>query len=138
MSSPAQPSSAPPGPENGASVGLDARGSEPSLVVGVGASAGGVAALKAFLGGLPASTGMAFIVIVHLDPERESEMAEVLQASTSMSVEQVRGPVPLRQNVVYVIPPGRGLALDDGHVTTEDLEGSRWKRLPIDTFFRSL
>src|SRR3712207_5925193 len=79
------------------------------MLVGIGASAGGVEALREFFGRVPADTGMAFVVVVHLAPGHESRLAEVLGAKTKMSVEQVTEPVRVEPNKVYVVPPDRDL-----------------------------
>src|SRR5688572_18059666 len=75
-------------------------------VVGIGASAGGLKALQQFVEAVPADSGMAFVVILHLDPERGSRMAELLQDRTLVKVTQVRGPERLEADHIYVIPPG--------------------------------
>src|SRR5688500_916373 len=107
-------------------------------IVGVGASSGGLRALQRFFGSLPEDTGMAFVVIVHLDPHHESQMAELLQASSAMPVRQFTRSVVAQPNHVYVIPPDRDLVLTDGElqatVRTDVMRG----RAPIDMFFRTL
>ena len=81
-------------------------------VVGIGASAGGLEALKAFLGAMPQQTGLAFVVVVHLDPTHESLMPELLLSHvTGLSVEQARDRQPLEIDHVYVIPPNRTLTI---------------------------
>jgi two-component system CheB/CheR fusion protein len=102
------------------------------------ASAGGVQALQSFFEALPGETGMAFVVILHLDPERESQMAELLQAKTSLPVMQVEGRVPMEPDHVYVIPPDRRLEVIDGALSLSEFEEPRGRRTPIDYFFRSL
>jgi chemotaxis response regulator CheB len=79
------------------------------IVIGLGASAGGLVALRAFLTAVPTDTGMTFVVIVHLSPEHESVMAELLQGYTLMPVQQVQAHVKMEPNHVYVIPPGKRL-----------------------------
>src|SRR5215510_15648367 len=74
------------------------------LVVGLGASAGGIKAFKEFFTRVPADSGMAFVVILHLSPEHESKLAEILQLSSEIPVTQVRGTVRIKPNQVYVIP----------------------------------
>src|SRR5829696_5888830 len=75
-----------------------------SPVVGLGASAGGLKALQQFFAQMPADSGMAFVVILHLPQQPESQAAEVLQNSTRMRVVQVTGRVAIEPNNVYVIP----------------------------------
>jgi chemotaxis response regulator CheB len=107
-------------------------------IVGIGASAGGLQALQAFFEALPENTGMAFVVITHLHPEHESHLAELLQARTDMPVRQVTGPMAVEEDHVYVIPPNRGLIMEDGKVDTAEFTEPRGQRAPVDHFFRSL
>ena len=74
------------------------------VVVGIGASAGGIKAVKEFLTGVPSNSGMAYVVILHLSPQHESRLAEVLQGSTPMPVAQVTETVAVRPDHVYVVP----------------------------------
>jgi two-component system CheB/CheR fusion protein len=104
----------------------------------MGASAGGIRALQSFFAALPAQTGIAFVVVVHLSPEHESNLAQVLQSHTAMTVEQVTGRVPLAPDHVYVIPPNQDLRITDGHLALTDFEAPRGRRAPIDVFFRTL
>jgi two-component system, chemotaxis family, CheB/CheR fusion protein len=116
----------------------DAR-ERPSGVVGLGASAGGLDALARLLQHMPNDTGLALVVVVHLSPEHESRLAEVLQRHTSMPVRQVQDPVTqLAPNTVYVIPPGRNLNSVDSHLRLSPLEPTPARRAPIDHFFRTL
>ena len=108
------------------------------LMVGIGASAGGIRALQTFLEALPARPGMVFVVIMHLSPEHESSLAQVLQMYTAMPVAQVRGHVRMEADHVYVIPPGQNLEITDGHLMLSDVEAPRGRRAPIDVFFRTL
>ena len=112
--------------------------SEKPRIVGIGASAGGVRALQVLLETLPADTGGAFVVVVHLDPEHQSELPAILGARTAMKVTQVADTVPLSPNEVYVIPPGRRLEITDTAVSALAFEQPRGHRAPIDLFFRSL
>jgi two-component system, chemotaxis family, CheB/CheR fusion protein len=108
------------------------------MVVGLGASAGGINALKEFFAALPAETGMAFIVILHLSQEHESYLAQILQSTTQMVVTQVQATLTLEPNHVYVIPPNRHLKLVDGVVTLVKPQRTRGRRVPIDLLFRTL
>src|SRR4051812_42219507 len=78
-------------------------------VVGIGASAGGLAALQVLLDCMPPEPGFACVIVVHLSPEHESHMPHLLQSRTSMTVQQVTSTTPLRPNQVYVIPPNANL-----------------------------
>jgi two-component system CheB/CheR fusion protein len=109
-----------------------------TIVVGIGASAGGVHALQQLFAALPEKTGAAFVVVVHLDPDQRSEMSNILAARTQMPVLQVGEPVPLKADHVYVIPPDRRLHITDDEIATAKFEEPRGKRAPIDLFFRSL
>src|SRR5262245_58248156 len=83
------------------------------VIVAIGASAGGVQALQAFFGALPEDSGAAFVVVVHLDPEKRSELSSILRSRTGMVVVQVDNREKLLGNHVYVIPPDRRLQLVD-------------------------
>src|SRR3954469_6580641 len=87
--------------------------SEPSAVIGLGASAGGVAPLQQFFTDMAPDSGLAFVVVMHLSPEFESQLAEVIQQKTKMPVIQVTEPVKVRPNHVYVIPPNNHLTFQD-------------------------
>jgi two-component system CheB/CheR fusion protein len=91
-------------------------------IVGIGASAGGIAAFKELLHALPADLGMAFVLIPHLEPEHRSLMAEILTRSTPMPVLQVTDEPRIEPNHVYVIPPNRTMLLVDGHLSLEPRE----------------
>ena len=108
------------------------------VVVGIGASAGGVQALGTLFAALPDKTGATYVVVVHLDPESRSEMSSILAARTSMPVAQVGDPVPLRPDHVYVIPPDRRLHITNDEIATAEFDEPRGKRAPIDLFFRSM
>jgi two-component system CheB/CheR fusion protein len=108
------------------------------LTVGIGASAGGINPLKEFFAGLPEGNGMAFVVILHLSPEHESQLPSVLQHHTMMPVIQVKETVKVEPNHVYVIPPTKHLAMIDGEIRLIEPETIRGKRVPIDLFFRTL
>ncbi|SFH17432.1 CheR family methyltransferase [Modicisalibacter xianhensis] len=113
-------------------------GEKPTTVVGIGASAGGLAALKRFFERVPAHSGLSFVVVMHLSPEYKSHLADLLQPSTSMPVQQVTDTVPLLADHVYVIPPGRNLNTIDTHLRLTELEEKRRDRAPIDHFLRTL
>jgi len=112
-------------------------GSKP-VVVGIGASAGGVQALQSLFGALPDKTGAAFVVVVHLDPQIRSELSSILANRTHMPVEQVDDPVRLEADHVYVIPPDRRLHIKDDQIAALAFDEPRGHRAPIDLLFRSL
>ena len=106
-------------------------------VVGIGASAGGLKALQLFFEAVPADSGMAYVVIMHLDPERESRIAAILQDRAAIPVTQVTGPVTVEADRVYVIPPGHDLELHAGAIRVLE-RGGEPQHLPVDLFFRTL
>jgi two-component system, chemotaxis family, CheB/CheR fusion protein len=110
----------------------------PRAVVGIGASAGGLAALREFFHKAPAESGLAWVVITHLSPEHESHMAGLLQPYVKMPVEQVEKTVRLEADRVYVIPPNANLESVDTHLRLSRLEANRSPHAPIDHFFRTL
>src|SRR5687768_18318992 len=87
-----------------------------SIIAGIGASAGGIEALQAFFQALPADSGVAFVVVVHLSPEHRSMLPAIIAARTTMAVEQATSAVPLQANRVYVIPPDRRLQITDNSI----------------------
>jgi two-component system CheB/CheR fusion protein len=111
---------------------------EPAAVVGIGASAGGVSVLQQFFSDMPAESGIAFVVVMHLSPDFESQLASVLQQKTSMPVIQVSEPVRVRPNHVYVIPPNHQLAFEDSVLHLREPQQARGRRVTIDLFFRTL
>src|ERR1700748_2549715 len=84
----------------------------PSLVVGIGASAGGLAAFRSFFDNMPADTGMAFVLVQHLDPDHKSLLVELLRPHTAMQVVEVQDRAALVPNQIHVIPPNATLTLD--------------------------
>ena len=107
-------------------------------VVGIGASAGGLRALQEFFTTVPADTGLSFAVVVHLAPDRESHLAELIQSHAAIPVHQVTEITKLEPNQVYVIPPNRNLSAIDSHLRLTPLEAERRGRVPVDHFFRTL
>src|SRR5215217_9680287 len=93
------------------------------LVVGLGASAGGIRAFKEFFERVPADSGMAYVVILHLSPDHDSRLAEVLQFSASIPVTQVTETVRLEPDHVYVIPPNQSLSMEDGALHLSEVTG---------------
>ena len=110
----------------------------PSLVVGIGASAGGLAAFKTFLGNTPADTGMAFILVQHLDPHHKSLLVELLGAGASIPVVTADHGIAISGNCVFVIPPDATLTIKDGILQVVTPAPRYEKRRPIDTFFAAL
>ncbi len=107
-------------------------------VVGIGASAGGLEALEQFFVNMPPNSGMAFVVVQHLDPDRKGIMRELLQRFTAMTVLTVTDRLKLKPNAVYVIPPNKSMSVLNGVLHLFSPVESRGLRLPVDFFFRSL
>lgn len=110
----------------------------PFPIVGIGASAGGFEALEQFLAHVPENSGMAFVIVQHLDPTRKGLMAELLQRSTPMKVMQVKDRTRVMPNCVYVIPPNKKMSILHGVLHLFEFLAKRGHRLPIDFFLSSL
>jgi two-component system, chemotaxis family, CheB/CheR fusion protein len=109
-----------------------------SLVVGIGASAGGLEAFNRFFANMPANSGMAFVLVQHLDPQRVSMLVELLSAKTSMPVVAAADGTPVTANSVFVIPPNAVLTIVDGVLRLSQPAPAREHRRPVDAFFTSL
>jgi chemotaxis methyl-accepting protein methylase len=107
-------------------------------IVGIGASAGGLEALEQFLRRVLSDSGMAFVIVQHLDPTREGIMPELLQRTTRMTVKQVKDCTMVEPNSVYVIPPNKDMSILHGVLHLLEPAAPRGLRLPIDFFLRSL
>jgi two-component system CheB/CheR fusion protein len=107
-------------------------------IIGIGTSAGGLEALEHFLGHVPNSCGMAFVIVQHLDPTRKGIMPELLQRTTVMKVVQVKDRTLVRPDTVYVIPPNKDMSILHGVLHLLEPASPRGLRLPIDFFLRSL
>lgn len=107
-------------------------------IVAIGASAGGLEAFECFFKAMPDKSGIAFILIAHLDPTHVSLLPELLQRGSKMEVHQVRDGVKVQANHVYVIPPNKDLTIINGALQLTALSQPRGSNMPIDNFFRSL
>ncbi len=107
-------------------------------VVGLGASAGGLDAFQKFFDATPPKSGMAYVLIQHLDPTHASMMQELLASHTQMRVVEASDGMPLEPDHVYLIPPGAYLALQDGALRLSKPRERHGARLPFDFFLRSL
>lgn len=107
-------------------------------VVGIGASAGGLEALAHFLEHVPLASGLAYVVIQHLDPTYKGMLPELLQRTTPMAVLQATDRMEVKPNCVYVIPPNKDMSILHGKLHLLEPAAPRGLRLPIDFFFRSL
>ncbi|WP_170864351.1 chemotaxis protein CheB [Fodinibius roseus] len=108
------------------------------LTVGLGASAGGLEALKQFFQSLPGETGIAFIVVMHLSPDRESNIADLLQAHTSLHVSEVNRHEKIKPDHVYVISPDKILTVEEGYLELSEPDRERKGHATVDLLFRSL
>ena len=108
----------------------------PNFVVGIGASAGGLNAYKAFFEALPANTGMAFVVISHIHPAAHSQLAEILSRHTKMTVLLAASDMKVRANQIYVIPGNADLSLVNG--TLNVISPRTRRNAQVDIFFSSL
>jgi len=130
--------SSPPIPSENGDESIGKPGPHEFLIVGIGASAGGIQALKVFFQNVPRDSGIAYVVILHLSPDHDSKLAEVLQVATSMPVNQVVGLTSVQPDHVYVVPPNQHLAMEDGQIGVSPNLQPEDRRAPIDIFFRTL
>ena len=112
--------------------------SEGFAIVGIGASAGGLDACRKMVRALPKNTGMAFILVQHLDPTHESMMVGLLTAFTSMSVVQATDGMLLERDHLYVIPPGAYLSVLGGAIHLSQPKARHGARLPFDFLLHSM
>ena len=121
-----------------ASKGTVRANSDRFLVVGIGASAGGLEAVRKLLATLPPDTGMSFVLIQHLDPSHKSMMVDLLARDTGMSVLQALDGMPIERNSLYVIPAQADLTVHDGVLRLSEPPLRPGVHLPFDFFLRSL
>ena len=107
-------------------------------IVGIGGSAGGFEAMRALLGHLAPDTGMAFVIVMHLDPHAKSHAASLLGKITRMPVAEISGPTVVQPNHVYLAPPGRHLSIHARALTLSNPSGGEHLAVPIDRFFETL
>ncbi|MFI5337664.1 MAG: chemotaxis protein CheB, partial [Opitutales bacterium] len=109
-------------------------------IVGIGASAGGLAAFEAFFSGMPtdADPGMAFVLVQHLAPDHKSILSDLVKRYTRMQVFEVEDGMAVKPNCTYIIPPNKDMAFLKGTLQLLEPAAPRGQRLPIDFFFRSL
>ncbi len=110
----------------------------PEYIVGIGGSAGGLEALETLFRAMPVDQGLAFVIIVHLDPTHNSITDELIQRCTTMKVCEAEDNMPVEPNAVYIIPPGKNLSILNGTIQLMSVTGTRGVKMPIDFFFRSL
>ena len=125
----------PQSPESAPQTGKTAADSFP--IVGVGASAGGLEAMERLLKHMPVRTGMAFLLVQHLDPKHESMLTDILSRTTSMAVSETKDGMRVEPNHVYIIPPNASMSLWDTTLRLEPRDDFKAHYLPVDTLFRS-
>ncbi len=111
-------------------------GKEPCAVVSIGASAGGLEAFTRLLEKLPSDTGMAFVLIQHLDPKHKSALPEILSKVTSMPVSEVENKTVMKPNQIYIIPPGKTMSVAQSVLSL--IPQAARQSMPIDFFMESL
>jgi two-component system CheB/CheR fusion protein len=108
------------------------------LIVGLGASAGGISALEEFFRAIPANCGMAFVVVTHLNPSRESHLPEVVSRYTALPVRIAEDNMKIEVDGVYVMPPARRMTIQNGTLRLVATEDGKRDHKPIDLFLASL
>ncbi len=108
------------------------------LIVGLGASAGGIQAFSEFFHHLPPKSGIAYVIILHLSPDHDSKLAQVLQGVTKMPVMQVHEKTLVKPDHVYVVAPNQHLTMQDGFIIVSPNTLVEERRAPVDIFFRTL
>ncbi|MBI4303212.1 MAG: PAS domain S-box protein [Chloroflexi bacterium] len=111
---------------------------QPFRIVGIGASAGGLEALEQLFTHVPSDSGMAFVIVQHLDPTRQSSMPEIMSRLTKLPVRVATDGMKVEPDSIYLIPPDKSMGLQNGDLYLQDAAQSRGLRLPIDFFLRSL
>lgn len=109
-----------------------------ALIVGIGASAGGIQALQEFFKNVPPDPGMAYVVILHLSPDHDSKLTEILKQVTRLPVTKVEERTRVEKNHVYVVPPNKHLMMSDADITVSENTEEEDRRAPVDIFFRTL
>ena len=107
-------------------------------IVGIGASAGGLEALDQLFTNMPSDSGMAFIIVQHLDPTRHSSMPEIMSRITRMPVHVATDGMKIEPDSVYLIPPDKDVGIQGGALYLQEMTQPRGLRLPVDFFLRSL
>jgi chemotaxis response regulator CheB len=112
------------------------RSSQPSFIVGIGGSAGGLNAYKALLDALPSNTGMAFVIVSHIIPTAYSQLAQILSRRTTMPVIVISSAMPIQANNVYVCPPNADLLIESN--AFKIVSPRKRRNTQVDSFFTSL
>jgi two-component system, chemotaxis family, CheB/CheR fusion protein len=112
--------------------------SRPAYIVGMGGSAGSLEAFEEFFAHMPPDSGLAFVLIPHLDPRHKGIMPELIQRSTKMPVRQAEDGMKVRVNSIYIIPPNKDMSILRGALYLHEPDAPRGWRTPIDFFLRHL
>lgn len=123
---------------NHAEAALSNEAAAETVVVGLGASAGGLEALEQFFQNMPSDSGMAFVVITHLDPNHRSVLGDIIGRYTKMEVRTIEEGIPVRPNHAYIIPSEQFVYIRDNELHLVSRTELRGTKMPIDLFFRSL
>ncbi|MBI0582125.1 MAG: PAS domain-containing protein [Methanomassiliicoccales archaeon] len=107
-------------------------------IVALGSSAGGLEELETFFLNMPPDTGMAFVIVTHLEPHHASLMAQIISKTTTMEAVQAEDNMVVHKNKIYVIPPGKDMRITDGTLRLSERSPGPDNFLPIDNFLRSL
>lgn len=107
-------------------------------IVGIGASAGGLEAFEQFFSNMPPDSGMAFVIVQHLDPSRHSSMPDILTRYTRMQIREATDGMKVEPNSIYLIPPNKSMGIQEGTLFLQEPAQPPALRLPVDFFFRSL
>jgi len=118
--------------------GSDAAPARPCPIVAIGASAGGIAALQQFFPRVPHDSGLAYVVIQHLDAGHESVLTSIIQRCASIDTQTAAEASAIEPDRIYVVPPGVSVTVQDSHLHLARMPAARVKRTPIDDFFISL
>lgn len=113
-------------------------GKGPCAIVGIGASAGGLEAFTRLLENLPNDTGMAFVLVQHLDPNHKSALTDILSKATSMPVSEVENKTVVKPDHVYIIPPGKAMSVSQGVLNLMPRKDTARQFMSIDFFLESL
>ncbi len=116
----------------------DRPSSDDLIIVGIGASAGGVQALAKFFENVKPGNSIAYVVILHLSPSYDSKLAEILQQVTSLQVTKVTSKLIVKADHIYVVSPDQHLVMDDGFIAVSNNVQVEDRRAPVDVFFRTL
>ena len=108
------------------------------LIVGIGASAGGIQALQEFFKRVPVDSGIAYVVILHLSPDHDSQLASILQRETKIPVTKVSERVYIKPNHIYVVPPNQHLTIENSFIAISNNILMEERLAPVDIFFRTL